>query len=387
MEEIGEYVPIVWRGRRAEAFVPSLLADRGLTLAAQTVVATARAQAAVERGAASMPDDHVALARLLMRAEGIASSFIEGLSAPVADVVVAENMAGGTRSVAGWVAANLDASSEAIASAHDGPLDVDHLLRWHSLLMAGSPTPERHVGRLRIEQGWIGGTSPFDAHLVTPPPDLVPTLVDDLVAFVNRSDVDPVLKAAVAHAQFELIHPFADGNGRIGRILVSWVLVRDLALVTAPPVSTHLSADVGGYASGLVLYRLGDLDRWVQWFASAVSGAGRAQEDLVASVAELTRRWRDRLGSSTGRPIRLRSDAAAWRVLALVPSMLAMTAPDVAHVLQIPPKSAAAALQELAAAGILAEHGTISPAGHGRPRRLYVCPELLGLTGSSPTRR
>ena len=85
--------------------------------------------------------------------------------------------------------------------------------------MTGSPTPERYVGRIRDEQGWIGGTNPFDAHLVTPPADRLGALLDDLLAWVNRDDVDPIAQAAIAHAQFEIIHPFADGNGRIGRVL------------------------------------------------------------------------------------------------------------------------------------------------------------------------
>lgn len=103
--------------------------------------------------------------------------------------------------------------------------------------MTGSPTPAQHVGVLRTEQGWIGGTSPLDAHLVTPPPDEVPALLDALIAYVNRHDIDPVSQAAVAHAQFELIHPFADGNGRVGRVLD--LLPRHLVL-TGPTVAREL---------------------------------------------------------------------------------------------------------------------------------------------------
>ncbi|MGH9069415.1 MAG: Fic family protein [Acidimicrobiales bacterium] len=101
--------------------------------------------------------------------------------------------------------------------------EVAVLCQWHRTLMTGSPTPERYVGTIRDQQGWIGGTSPFDAHLVTPPPDELPALLADLVDYANRSDVDPIAQAAVAHAQFEIIHPFADGNGRVGRLLVAWV--------------------------------------------------------------------------------------------------------------------------------------------------------------------
>lgn len=382
----GVEVPIVWRGRRTRAFVPTLLANRDFELDARTIAAAARAQAAVEHGAETMPQDYAALARLLLRAEGVASSFIEGVTAPVVDVVLAELYDDGAPSAAAWVAANLAAVTEAIEEAHAGPLSVDSLCRWHRTLMTGSPTPAQHVGVLRTEQGWIGGTSPLDAHLVTPPPDEVPALVDDLVAYANLDDVDPVSQAAIAHAQFEIIHPFADGNGRVGRVLVAWILVRRLALVTPPPVSAGVAADVGGYGAGLVLFRLGDHNAWVRWFAEAVSGAGRAQQELVASVERLQREWRQRLSAPRLGSRRVRSDAAAWRALELLPRHLVLTGPVVASEIGVPLKSANAALRDLVDAGVLLEHGMVQRSGRGRPSRLYTSAELLGFTGSNPLR-
>lgn len=368
------------------AFVPTRLADRDLSLDARTVADAARAQAAVEHGAETMPEDLAALARLLLRAEGVASSFIEGVTAPVLDIVLAEADDGEAHSAAAWVAANLAAVAEAVEEAHAGPLTVDSLCAWHRTLMTGSPTPAHQVGVLRTEQGWIGGTSPLDAHLVTPPPEEVPALVDDLVAYANRADIDPVSQAAIAHAQFEIIHPFADRNGRVGRVLVAWILVRRLSLVTPPPVSARIAADVGGYGSGLVLFRLGDHNAWVRWFAEAVSGAGRAQQELVASVERLRREWRERLAAPRAEARRVRRDAAAWRALDLLPQHLVLTGPIVARELEIPLKSANAALGELVAAGVLVEQGTVQGSGRGRPSRLYASGELLGLTGSNPVR-
>jgi Fic family protein len=386
MEPAGVEVVIVWRGRRTKAFVPTRLADRDLQLDAGTLAAAAKAQADVEYGADAMPDDYAALARLLLRAEGVASSFIEGVTAPLVDVVLAELDDYGEPSAAAWVAANLAAVTKAIEDAHTGPLTVDSLCHWHRTLMTGSPTPAHHVGVLRTEQGWIGGTSPLDAHLVTAPPEEVPALVDDLVAYVNRDDVDPVSQAAIAHGQFEIIHPFADGNGRVGRVLVAWVLVRRLALITPPPVSARIAADVGGYTSGLVLFRMGDHGAWVRWFAESVSGAGRAQQELVASVERLRREWRERLSAPCEGSRRVRSDAAAWRALDLLPRRLVLTGPVVATELGVPLKSANAALRDLVDAGILVEHGTVQRSGRGRPSRLYTSAELLGLTGSNPLR-
>lgn len=387
MKPAGAEVPILWRGRRARAFVPTRLAERDLTLAADTFARAVRAQAAVEHGAESMPEeDDAALARLLVRAEGVASSFIEGVTAPVVDIVLAQADEDAGPSAAAWVAANLTAVTEALEDAHAGPLTVQSLCRWHRTLMTGSPTPERQVGVVRDEQGWIGGTSPLDADLVTPPPVHVPALLDDLVSYVNGDHVDPVSQAAIAHAQFETIHPFADGNGRIGRVLVAWMLVRRLSLVTPPPVSARVAADVGGYGSGLVLFRMGDHNPWVRWFADAVASAARSQRVLVASVEVLRRSWREQLGASRAGAKRLRSDAAAWRVLDVVPRSLVLTGPKIASELAIPLKSANAALRDLVGAGILAEHGTVLQTRRGRPSRLYTSPELLGLTGSNPRR-
>ncbi len=382
----GTDVPIVWRGRRTIAFVPELLATRDLDLSNTTVGRTANARAALEHGAESIPHEYAALARLLLRAEGIASSYIEGVAAAVVDIVLAEDGHVGAGSTAGWIAANLAAVTQAIDSAGHGPLTLASLCDWHRTLMTGSPTPARHVGVIRDEQGWIGGTSPMDAHLVTPPVDYLIDLLADLVEYVNRDDIDAVAQAAIAHAQFELIHPFADGNGRVGRTLIAWILTRRLSLVTPPPVSTRIATDVGGYGAGLVQFRLGHTQHWVTWFADAVAGAGRTQRDLVAAVASLQSQWRERLSLTRVDMRRLRSDAAAWPLLELLPRHLVLTAGLVEAELHISLKSALGALDDLVAHGVLVEHAARQRSEIGRPRKLYVSEELLGLVGSNALR-
>jgi Fic family protein len=381
--EAGRHEAVVWNGRRIQAFVPTLLSERDLTLSVHAANRCGAAEASVATGAAALPEDYAPLARLLLRAEGIASSYVEGVSAPVVDVVLAEHDPSGRHSPAAWVAANLQATTDAVTHASQAaPLTVSDLCAWHTALMAGSPTPAEHVGHIRTEQGWIGGTSPLDAYLVTAPVAELDTLLADLLDFTNRTDVDPVAQAAVAHAQFEVIHPFADGNGRIGRVLVLWMLTRRLQLLTPPPVSVLLAADVGGYASGLVRFRMSDHNGWVAWFADAVGGASRAQQQLIGSVERLHATWQNRL-----RTVGLRSDAAAWAVLDLLPRHLVLTAAEVAAALGTTPKGARAALSALAAAGVLTRFGTVSPSGRGRPADLYVSDELLGLAGATPLRR
>ena len=375
----GSEVPVVWQGRRVLAFVPALLAERELPLSASTLTSLATAAAQVGVGAASMPDDHEPLARLLLRAEGVASSYLEGVAAPLVDVVLAESPSA-TGDPAAWVAANLAAVDAAVSEAHDAELSVALLCHWHELLMTGSPLPARYVGTLRAEQGWIGGSSPVDAALVTPPPDRLEPLMADLCRYANRDDVDPVAQAAVAHAQFEVIHPFADGNGRIGRVLVSWLLTRRLSLVTPPPVSIRMAADRDGYLSGLTLFRLGQHEPWIRWFADAVTGAGRAQQALVAQVAELQAEWHRRLGSVPGRAVR--RDALVWQVLRLLPRHLVLDADLVATALDRSPRAARQGLQQLVEAGVLAEHRAAAPGRPGRPARLFVAPELLAVAAS-----
>ena len=110
-----------------------------------------------------------------------------------------------------------------------------------------------------------------------------------------RTDIDPVAQAAIAHAQFEIIHPFADGNGRVGRVLIAWILANRLSLISPPPVSVAIATDVGGYTSGLTLFRLGDLDAWVQWFAESIRRASRAQRQLVSALEDLKIQWSEQL--------------------------------------------------------------------------------------------
>ena len=141
------------------------------------------------------------------------------------EVIAAELGDGAGDADAAWVADNLHAVTDALAAAtRHGTLTVDELHGWHRSLMARSGIAVEHVGAFRTAEGWIGGRSPADAAFVPPPPELVPDLVDDLVEFVNRDDVDAITQAAVADGQFETIHPYSDGNGRIGRVLVLWVL-------------------------------------------------------------------------------------------------------------------------------------------------------------------
>lgn len=385
MEQVGTEIEVIWNGRRICAFVPALLIDRELTLDAPTAARAAAAATEVAHAAQALDADYEPLARLLLRSEGIASSYIEGVTAPVVEVVLAEEQLGIVRNVAAaWVASNLAAVTRAVTSAEGRvALSVETLCEWHRILMTGSPTPERYIGVIRSEQGWIGGSSPLDAYLVTPPVSELSSLLEDLVAYVNRVDIDPVAQAAVSHAQFEIIHPFADGNGRVGRVLVAWVLTRRLSLLVPPPVSVAIAADVTGYSSGLVLFRMGDHQRWIKWFADAVASGSRAQRELISNVKSMKLKWHDRLVAGNRK---IRSDAAVFSALILLPRHLVLTSAILSENLDISRKASLATLHRLVQVGILTEQGTVSSKRSGQPAALFVSRDLLGLAGSSSLR-
>ena len=230
------------------AYVPDDLIGRTFTLAGQVAADVADAERAVARldAHATALTNTEALARLLLRAEAVASSHIEGLSvSPQRLLRVSADLADGlavSDTAAIDVLANVDALDYALEDPA-GHISVDRILEVHRRLLAHSRAAA-HAGLIRTEQNWIGGNdySPIGAAFVPPPPEDVRRLLTDLCAFCNEDSLPAVVQAALAHAQFETIHPFADGNGRTGRALIYMVLRRrGLALRATPPISLILA--------------------------------------------------------------------------------------------------------------------------------------------------
>lgn len=308
--------------------------------------------------------------RLLLRSEGAASSRIEAIDAPVGLVAVAVTSPTDVRGPAAWVGANLRAIDAALA--HRGPLTVAGLHAWHVILMAGADLAPGLVGAWWDRLGWIGGPVPHRAAHVAAPPGEIDELMADLVAYANRTDLDPVAQAAVVHAQFETIHPYADGNGRLGRLLIGWVLRRRLGLRVPPPVSLVFLRDVGGYLAGLTRWRTEGPSPWVEWFAGAVERAARSATATMRAVAELVAAWPARL---TG----VRADATAHRLLDLVPSRPALDVATVAALCDVSVPAARGAITTLVDAGVLRPVDVPVSGTAGRPRQWWVAGELLDL--------
>lgn len=362
----GKEIDILWHDHPAKAWVPDCTSALDLNVSPATSSLVARAEAAAMRASMYLPPNWASTARLLIRAEGLASSSVGGIRAPLLDValaVVDDRVASPT---AAWIADNVAVVAEAVDEGRSEPLSVERMHRWHQRLMEHSRRPNETRGSFRAGQGWIGGSSPSDAVYVPPPPGYVPDLVADLVEFANRTDVDPVTQAAVVHAQFETIHPYEDGNGRLGRVLVGWVLARRTLIRVPPPMSVRISRDIADYRFGLAKFRRdSSTEQWVRQFAEILERASGAavvlNEDLQVQVLA----WRQQLQD-------VRSDSSAHALIELLPEAPVLSAPWVADRLEISRPAARTAVATLADRGILRTLA-VDGSARGRPSQWFVC--------------
>ncbi|HEY6786925.1 MAG TPA: Fic family protein [Trebonia sp.] len=350
-----------------DAYVPDPLAGRSIRLDGDVAADATFAETAIAglNAEASALVDTEALARLLLRAESIASSRIEGLEIGARKLLRAEAAQQlGERSIditAEEVLGNVTAMNSAIQEISPGvPITPEILLRFHGRLLSGT-RHRPYAGRLRDQQNWIGGSSfsPCSAAFVPPPPELVPGLIDDLCAFCNEESLPTVVQAALAHAQFETIHPFADGNGRTGRGLIHLVLRRRrLATRVLPPISLILATWARGYVDGLTATRyLGPatseeahegINLWVEKFASACT---RSVEDAVsfeARVRQIDQEWRAALGA-------VRRDSATDLLLQVIPGAPILTVSAAAELTGRSFPQVNEAVARLTTAGILSQ--------------------------------
>ena len=301
----------------------------------------------------------------------MASSAIEGLRATATDVALAE-AAHESQSIAAWVADNLGVVAQAFSTP--APLTIEMLFDWHTRLMEHSPNIADHlVGAWRDVLGWVGGPNPKLAAHVAAPAETIPKLMADLAAFINRDDLDPVTQAAIAHAQFETVHPFADGNGRIGRVLIGWITKTRLEIGVPPPVSLQIARDIGGYQSGLTLYRNDMVETWIRWFAEAMDRSAEDSSIVMGLIADIQQRWREQVKE-------LRADSAARKLVEHLPTMPVLSAAMAANSLNISDQAARLGLEALAARGIVSELERVS-ATTGRPTRWWAAEQLLDVTG------
>lgn len=320
------------RYRRAckyRTFRPQPLAALDVAIDPVTAGAVSAAESAVAALNAVAHPGLVPLARLLLRTESIASSKVEGLHLGAADLARAEARSGtGARvgPTAREIIGNINAMELAIAHAAAArTFALSDIFGIHERLMSASQTP-RLAGKLRGEQNWIGGNdyNPCGADFVPPSPEDVRPLLRDLCRAVNDDTLPPVVQAALVHAQFETIHPFADGNGRAGRALIHVVFRRrGLAPSYVPPVSVLLASRRDGYIAGLTSFRGDDVNAWIARFADACAASAHLARGYLESVSRLSERWRALLR----RHDPPREGAAAWAIIEVLPAHPVISGP------------------------------------------------------------
>lgn len=340
------------RGFSYDAYVPDELADLEFSLTADVAQVVAEAELLLTEVNRKGPALRAleALARQLLRAESVASSRIEGLELShrrLARVAFAEDESDIT---AQSVLANIRAMELAVATAATTKrFGVPAILKVHKALF--SAFGDRHAGKVRTEQNWVGGgaSSPQNAEFVPPPPELVTGLLEDLASFVERDDLPPVMQAAIAHAQFETIHPFADGNGRVGRCLIHVVLTRrGVTPNVVPPVSLVLATDARAYVGGLTDFRAGRVNEWVGLFADAARTAATEASRFAAQLAAQEAQWREAVGP-------LRPNATASVLLRLLPGVPIIDVQTAQELVGCSNQAARLALAQLERAGIISQ--------------------------------
>lgn len=296
------------RGGPYRAAIPPAIADLHLELPSDVNAAAEDASLAITRFDAELGGEIAPFSAVLLRSESAASSRIENLTASARSIAEAELPGARGKANAEQIVANTAAMTAAVELSDR--VDADAILAMHAALMTGQ---SRHTpGRWRTEPVWIGGgNTPLDAMFVPPRHERIPAAIDDLVAFAAREDVALLAQIAVAHAQFETIHPFTDGNGRTGRALAQSMLRnKGLARQVTVPVSAGLLADTDGYFAALTAYREGDLAPIVERFAHASERAVANGRQLITQLRDIRASWDDLITA--------RSDSAVWRVADLL---------------------------------------------------------------------
>lgn len=295
-------------------------------------------------------------ASLLLRSESASSSEIENLTAGARKIALAH--LGDTSSPNARL---IDANAKALQAALDlsDELSVENVAAVHEALLRES-RPDL-AGHYREAQVWIRGRSPHSAEFAPPHHSRVPAAMDDLVGFMRRDNVPALTQAAIAHAQFETIHPFADGNGRTGRAIVSSLLrAKGITEKVTIPISSGLLTDTAAYFATLTDYREGDPQPIVRMFAESTFSAIDNGRRLVDDITEIKAAWENRSLTPSAR-----------KLLDVLVRESAVSAEMLAERAGVTVASTYRAVDSLEEAGIL------KPAGKVRGRKVWIAPEVI----------
>ncbi|MDF2466853.1 MAG: Fic family protein [Ramlibacter sp.] len=347
-------------GEVVHAFVPHALPPARPALDAEALLQPNRmAELALARlsGVAGLVPSVDWLLYGAIRKEALLTSQIEGTQATLNDLFDQE---------AGFIVANADDVQEVtnyirafrrvqqqLRSPKGLPVSARLLCEAHRLLLDGVRGAGKQPGELRKSQNWIGGTRPGNAVFVPPPADRVPALLADLEKFIHATTprLPPLVKIALVHGQFETIHPFLDGNGRLGRLLIG-ALLEQWGLLAEPLLylSGYLKKHQAEYYRQLSLIRsAGNWESWIAFFLEGVSNAAAQAERSIIEVASLVTSDRRQLLDAR------RSSPASYRLFEMLPMMPRLTVEQARQKLETSFPTANAAVKLLNELGILAE--------------------------------
>lgn len=292
-----------------------------------------------------------------VRQEALMTSQIEGTQATLVDLFdeeagLAISNADDVEEVTNYLRAFQWVQSQ-LRSSQGLPISVRLLSHAHRLLLDGVRGAGKQPGEIRRSQNWIGGTRPGNAMFVPPPAEQVGSLLADLERFIHTeaSDLPALVRVALVHAQFETIHPYLDGNGRIGRLLIA-ALLEHWQLLPEPLMylSGYLKQHQSEYYRRLSAIRTeGDWEGWIRFFLEAVQNAAAKSERDVVGLANLVANDRRRLLTNA------KSNALSYRLFELLPTMPRLTVDRVCKVLQTTFPTANMAIKLLEELGILVE--------------------------------
>jgi Fic family protein len=384
-ERLGRYVLKTYEKEIVRAFVPPALPPVPPLRLDGLQQLLEQANQAVGRldGLASILPDLSLFIYTYVRKEAVLSSQIEGTQSSLSDLLMFEN-----DEVPGVPIQDVQEVSNYVAAMNHGlqrlrsgfPLSLRLICEIHDVLLSKGRGSQKQPGEFRRSQNWIGGTRPGNASFVPPPPDLVLDCMSSLELFLHedRPDLPLLIKAGLVHVQFETIHPFLDGNGRLGRLLITFLLcaqnvIREPILYLSLYFKTHRTA----YYDLLDRVRAkGDWEAWLDFFLTGVKDtadqAGSAARRIVALFEDDQRRI-----EALGRPA-----ASVLRVFQHMQRNPIVSIPATAQKIGISAPTVAKSLEHMRQLGILREIT-------GRERhRLFVYEPYLAILneGTEPIR-
>lgn len=330
-----------------EATLTPVIANvESIEISGGTAADLAEAEATIERFDASAGAALAGFTLIALRTEAAASSRIENLSASATSIALVEHLPKSQRGKTNAEAISANVATLRDAMERDTPIDAAEIIEIQRILLEHHAP--RLTGKFRDEQVWIGGGnySPHGAEHVAPHHDRVPAAIGDWTAFAQRQDLGRLAHIAVAHAQLETIHPFGDGNGRTGRVIVQRMLRRSgLTTETILPISAGLLTDIDRYFAALNDYQHGLVEPIISAFTAATLTTAANAHQLADELTEIRKGWKERVTA--------RSDSAVWLVLDQALKSPAISSTSIAANLDMTPHRARAAIEQLENAGIL----------------------------------